>query len=183
MATLLHSQPLTTESLGADEPRERAPLKTSDVNARRSDRNRFFSISIEESSSFSIDEWLSFVFKLRSDGTMPAIGTFIEPWCKCTGNPFYNVINRGVSENLMCDSVIIDTAREAYHWALSSESSEDSEDSEGNDSCAGAALLFADVNGDGLDDSIRAGCGSDGDGWFVGASFTEILLKNEDFCI
>ena len=74
---------------------------------------------------------------------MPAIGTYLEPWY---------------------------TARETYHWAFPAASgSEGSEGSEGG-SCGGAALLFADVDGDGRDDCIRAGCGSEGDGWVVALS-------------
>ena len=80
---------------------------------------------------------------------MPAIGTYVEPWY---------------------------TAREAYHWTFApaadtAATATDhvhaggllppaSGESGGGDSCAGAALLFADVNGDGRDDNIRAGCGS-----------------------
>jgi len=50
------------------------------------------------------------------------------------------------------------TARSAYHWKFPAA-----------DSCgAGASLLFADVDGDGRDDLLRAGCG--GDGWVVALS-------------
>ena len=77
--------------------------------------------------------------------TMPAIGTYLEPWY---------------------------TAREAYHWTFPAAGG--GEPLEGHaadaDSCAGATLLFADVDGDGRDDNIRAGCGSAGDGWVVALS-------------
>ena len=90
--------------------------------------------------------------------TAPAIGTFLEPWY---------------------------TARAPYHWAFPAEvlhsssrtSSTASMRSTSASDCARAVLLFADVNGDGLDDNIRAGCGRAGDGWVVSG---EKLRKSSD---
>lgn len=53
------------------------------------------------------------------------------------------------------------TAREAYHWTFAPEPTCDRET---------AQVLFADVNGDGSDDLVRAGCGTAGDGWVVAIS-------------
>ena len=66
--------------------------------------------------------------------TMPAIGTWLEPWY---------------------------TARYNYHWTLAPEPA-----------CEGehVRVLFGDVDGDGRDDLLRAGCGDAGDGWVVAVS-------------
>jgi hypothetical protein len=53
------------------------------------------------------------------------------------------------------------TAREAYHWTFAPEPTCDGE---------AVRVLFGDVNGDGSDDLVRAGCGTAGDGWVVALS-------------
>ena len=52
------------------------------------------------------------------------------------------------------------TTRSQYHWSIAP----------APHSCAGGTLLFADVDGDGDDDLLRAGCGPAGGGWAVSLS-------------